>query len=100
MKTRESQFAGQKARPVELKSGRIFSGIYPGGVVFANWTVEQAGDYKRLAFLPYRSLELEIERDCPPDLAEEIRLAAAPIQARRGGEFQISASGQTVVLGR
>ena len=100
MKTRESQFAGQKARPVELNSGRIFSGIYPGGVVFANRTVEQAGDYKRLAFLPYRSLELEIEKDCPPELAEEIRLAAAPIQERRGGEFQISACGQTVVLGR
>jgi hypothetical protein len=100
MKTRESQFAGQKARPVELNSGRVFSGIYPCGVVYADRMVQQAGDYKRLAFLPYRSLELEIERDCPPDLAEEIRLAAAPIQERRGGEFQISACGQTVVLGR
>jgi len=79
---------------------RIFSGIYPCGIVFADRTVQQAGDYQRLAFLPYKSLELEIERDCPPDLAEEIRLDAAPIQARRGGEFQISASGQTVVLGR
>lgn len=100
MKTREAQSSGQEACPSELNRGRIFSGIYPGGVVFADRTVQQAGDYRRLAFLPYRSLELEIERDCPPDLAGEIRLAAAAIQERRGGEFQISACGQTVVLGR
>jgi len=100
MKTRESQSPGQETRPVELNRGRIFAGTFPGGVVFADRTVQQAGDYQRLAFLPYRSLELEIEKDCPPELAEEIRLAAAPIQERRGGEFRISATGQTVVLGR
>ena len=67
--------------------------------MYADRTVEEAGDYKRLAFLPYSSLELELKPDCPPDLAEQIRVHAATIQARRGQEFQVSACNQTVMLG-
>src|SRR3546814_11285018 len=32
---------------------RIFSGIYPAGIVYADRTRQKGGDYARLAFLPY-----------------------------------------------
>ena len=89
----------QQQFPNQMNNERIFSGIYPCGIVYADRTVEEAGDYKRLAFLPYSSLELEIKADCPPELAELIRANAATIQARRGQEFQVSACNQTVTLG-
>jgi hypothetical protein len=82
----------------ELKQ-RLFSGAYPCGIVYADRAREVAGDYKRLAFLSYASLELEIEHDCPDDLAALIRDDAALIQAQRGQHFQISTAGQTVLLG-
>ena len=82
-----------------MNNERLFICIYPGGIVYADRTVEEAGDYKRLAFLPYSSLELEIKADCPTELAEQIRTDAADIQARRGQQFQVSACNQTVMLG-
>jgi len=78
---------------------RIFAGIYPCGIVYADRKVERHGDYKRLAFLSYATLELEIEPDCPAKLATEITADAAKIQARRGELFSTSATGATVLLG-
>lgn len=79
---------------------RIFAGIYPAGIVYADRGREVNRDYKRLAFLPFATLELRLEPDCRPDFAAEIKVDAAAIQARRGQPFQVSTSGQTVILGK
>ena len=78
---------------------RIFSGIYPTGVSYADRWKEKDGDYKRLAFLSFSSLELKIETDCPQDLRAQIKEDAAKIQAQRGQQFRISQAGQTITLG-
>jgi len=78
---------------------RLFVGVFPAGLSYADRSRDVRGDYARLAFLPYATLVLNIETDCPPDLREEIVAHAATIQARRGEEFQISTCGQTVLLG-
>lgn len=78
---------------------RLFSGCYPCGIVYADRHREKHGDYARLAFLPYSTLELEIEADCPAELRVRIEADAAHIQSRRGERFQVSSSGQTVMLG-
>lgn len=78
---------------------RMFVGVYPTGIIYADRKRERGGDYARLGFLCFRTLELDIEHDCPPELRPEIVEAAAGIQARKGEEFPISACGQTVLLG-
>lgn len=78
---------------------RLFAGVYPCGIVYADRWHEQSGDYKRLAFLSYSSLALEVERECPPDMRAEIERDAAKIQSRRGEQFQISTCNQTILLG-
>lgn len=78
---------------------RIFSGIYPAGIVYADRCREKGGDYARLAFLPFDTLELEFATDCPGALKTLIEQDAARIQAQIGQEFQVSTCGQTVLLG-
>lgn len=78
---------------------RLFSGIFPTGVGYADRTVEEHGDYKKLGFLSFSTLELAIEKSCPADLAERIRADASKIQAMKGEKYQISTVGQTVTLG-
>lgn len=82
-----------------MNHDRIFAGIFPGGISYADRKREVNGDYKRLAFLPYDTLELEIAKDCPKALAAEIRQDAA--QYKAGDELSLSSSQNlTVVLGR
>ena len=78
---------------------RLFIGVFPTGISYADRTREEHGDYKRLAFLSYRTLELEWYDEVPSDLAKQIIADAASIQARRGELFQVSTSGQFVKLG-
>jgi hypothetical protein len=79
---------------------RLFIGVYPGGIVYADRSIEVQGDYKRLAFLPYHSLLLEwASNDCPSDVRHIIENDAAKIVAMRGQYYPVSASGQTVLLG-
>ena len=78
---------------------RLFIGIFPTGIAYADRQREVAGDYQRLAFLSFATLELEIECDCPADLASRIRSDAASMQLRRGEQFPISTAGQTMRLG-
>lgn len=78
---------------------RLFAGIFPTGISYADTTIERHGDYKRLGFLSFSTLELTIEKDCPKELADQITRDAAKIQAQRGQEYQISTAGQTVILG-
>jgi hypothetical protein len=78
---------------------RLFAGIYPEGIVYADRQRERSGDYARLAFLSFGTLTLEIERDCPEELRQRIVADAGRIQARKGEPFQISTSGQAITLG-
>lgn len=80
-------------------SERVFAGIYPCGVVYADRFTEIGGDYARLAFLPYDTLELQFEPRCTRELRAFITANAQLIQARKGEHYQISTSGQTVLLG-
>lgn len=77
----------------------IFAGCFPTGIVYANRRVEEHGDYKRLAFLSFASLELSIEKDCPAELRDHILADAASVQAKRGETYKVSSCGQTVLLG-
>ncbi len=88
---------------------RWFCGVFPGGLSYADRSIEVDGDYKRIAFLPYSTLTLEIYDHNSP-LIERIKADAAAMQARRGELFGIStcgkadaaagwATGQTVRLG-
>jgi hypothetical protein len=82
-------------------SPRIFCGVFPTGIVYADREREDADrDYAQLAFLPFDTLALKIAADCPPDLRAEIGRDAARIQARMGQPYQTSeALTQTVILG-
>lgn len=78
---------------------RLVIGKFPAGIVYADRQRKRSGDYLRLAFLSYWSLELEIRPRCPSELADLIRAHAASLQNRRGEKYQISTCGQTIILG-
>lgn len=79
---------------------RLFVAAFPGGLSYADRSVEVDGDFKQLAFLPYHTLELQWRVANPPaDLRAEIESSAAEMQARSGESFEVSTSGQTVLLG-
>jgi hypothetical protein len=78
---------------------RLFIGIYPCGIVYADRNRLDNHDYKRLAFLPYKELALRWENDVPAELRPLIEEDAAKIIARRGEQFVVSGSSQTVTLG-
>lgn len=88
-----------QANASKSEGDRLFVGLYPGGVVYADRGREVHGDYARLAVLGYRKLELAIEKDCPQELRLLIEADAATFQARRGQQLEISTAGQTVLLG-
>jgi hypothetical protein len=94
---KEAGIDGQAERKEAIKS--LFIGSYPCGIVYADRSQEVGGDYKRLAFLPYRELELQFQPDCPEVFREIIRQDASEIQAKRGQQYQVSTCGQTVLLG-
>jgi len=80
-------------------SDRLFIGIFPGGISYCDKARERDGDYTRVAFLPYTSLELKIEDDCPAELLPLILADAQSIQSRRGEFFRTSCCDQGVILG-
>lgn len=71
----------------------LFVGVYPAGIVYADKSVEKAGDYKRVAFLPYKTLVLEVD-DRKSPLLKLAQSHAAGIAARRGELFVLSTSGE------
>ena len=75
----------------------LFIGVYPTGLTYADRSVLRNGDYKPLAFLSFSTLELRFEKDCPAYWKPIIQAHAANLKP--GQEYQVSASGQTVVLG-
>ena len=78
---------------------RLFVGIFPGGIVYADRQNETRGDYERLAFLPYNTLLLDMKEGCPCELLAQIEAHAVTLQSHHGELFRISACGQTVRLG-
>jgi hypothetical protein len=79
----------------------LFIGVYPGGIVYADREhCQQDGDYKRLAFLSYSTLALDIEPDAPAHFRRLIEEDAATLQANRGEKYSISECGQYVILGQ
>jgi len=80
---------------------RLFIGTYPTGIRYADKKRERDGDYLPLAFLPFKELTLEWQPrvSVPLDLRYQIERHAERIRARRGEDFQVSTSGQTVKLG-
>jgi len=74
---------------------------FPTGIVYADKTREDptTQDYKRLAYLNYTTLVLELEPDCKSNLAEYIRSEAAKIQAMRGQPFSIAGNMQVILGG-
>jgi len=77
----------------------LFVAAYPGGIVYADRRCETHGDYKQAGFLPYATLQLKLDQQCPADLRPLITAHALSIQRRAGEEFQVSTAGQTVGLG-
>lgn len=78
---------------------RLFIGVYPCGLVYADRSREENGDYVKLAFLPYDTLELDLKSACPEDLGSHIKSDALHMQSMRGQKYRISSTGQTVTLG-
>lgn len=95
----ETEKREKKSRRSMTPQERLFAGCYPTGIVYSDRAREVGGDYKRLGYLNYKSLELELRPDCHPELAELIRADAARMQAMRGQFYLISACGQGVTLG-
>jgi hypothetical protein len=79
----------------EFRNPRMFAGCYPCGIVYADRFVEVAGDYKRVAFLPYSTLNLEIDDPKSPIL-EQVKADAAQYVA--GQPFQV-AGNYRIILG-
>lgn len=78
---------------------RIFSAMYPTGIIWSDTWIKVNGDYKKLAFLSYGTLGLEIEPDCSENLRDYIIEDAARIQKRQGEYIEYTASGQKILLG-
>jgi hypothetical protein len=73
---------------------------FPTGLIYADRTRDdpRTQDYKRLAYLNYASLQLDLEPDCKGELADYVKTEAAKIQAMKGQLFSI-AGNMKVILG-
>lgn len=73
---------------------------FPTGLIYADRTRDdpRTQDYKRLAYLNYASLQLDMEPDCKGELADYVKTEAAKIQAMKGQLFSI-ADNMQVILG-
>lgn len=87
------------AHSPERLASRVFIGKFPCGLSYADRENEESGDYKRLAFLPYDTLKLEVYGKPHRLLRAWIEADAATYQARIGERESVSACDQYVVLG-
>jgi hypothetical protein len=78
-----------------MNGDRLFIGVFPCGIVYA----DRQRNHKTVAFLSYAMLQLEWRAEVDAELKAEIERNAATLQARRGEQFEVSATGQTVKLG-
>lgn len=78
---------------------RLFIAIWSTGIGYYDKARIADGQYQRIAFLDYHTLEIEWHSALPSDLAAEITADAATIQAKRGQPFQFGGPGQAIILG-
>ena len=78
---------------------RFFVGQFSTGLGYADLSKEVDGDYKKLAFLSFSTLELVVEKGCPPDLRVQIEVHAKSLQDRRGERYPTSTSSGYIILG-
>ena len=78
---------------------RLFSGVYPTGIYYADRKKQKNGDYMKIGFLSFATLELKVYNNPDKELKDLMFTDAAAIQARRGEKFQKTTSGQFVILG-
>lgn len=78
-----------------MSDDRLFIGAFPCGIVYA----DRRRNYETVAFLPYATLEIEWSAACAAYLRAQIEAHAATLVCRRGEQFEISTTGQTVTLG-
>ncbi len=76
-------------------TNRLFAGLYPCGIVYADRGIEEHGDYKKIAFLPYDTLKLEVYAPESP-LMTSINADVSKYQ--KGQSLQI-AGNCTIILG-
>jgi hypothetical protein len=80
------------------RAERLFIGVSATGLSYADRSREEHGDYKKVAFLPFSTLQLKVYDTKSPLLAS-VRADAARMQTRRGEQYVVSGTGQTVLLG-
>lgn len=80
------------------KSDRLFIGVFPTGIVYADRDQLIDGDYPTVAFLPFDTLVLEFRKACPELLMPAIEANASEIQARKE-QYPVDQCGHTVLLG-
>lgn len=102
-KAREKEIARGRAerksmRARELKD-RLGTYTFPAGYVYADRAVEVNGDYRRLGFLGYKTLILELDKDCPAYWRQALVDAAEKVQLAAGERVSTSSCGQWVSLG-
>lgn len=78
---------------------RLFIGVYSTGLSFADKGTEEGGDYRKLAFMPYRTLNVEFYGTCDQDIKKDILDVVATMQRRKGRFYETSTCGQGVILG-
>lgn len=99
---RAAEAAERKAAKAALKAGpleaRLFQGVYSTGIVYADREVERDNDYRPLAFLPYDTLQMDYEKDCPDMWRPLLEQKAAEMLARAGQRFAL-AQNMSITLG-
>ena len=80
---------------------RLFVGVTATGVVYCDKSREENRDYLVIARVFFDTLILEwVNKETTPEnMLELIRVSATDLQSKRGQEYKISASGQSIILG-
>jgi|LSQX01.3.fsa_nt_gb hypothetical protein len=81
------------------KDGWLFIGVYPTGWSYSDKTNASSGDFKRLAFQYFDTLELKVYDDKDANKIELIKLLADKNVKMAGEYYQITSSGQKIKLG-
>lgn len=92
---RETEKAQRKGMTLEQ---RLFVGKYPNALVYGDMAREKNGDFLRVANLYYSDLTVKIYEEKSP-LLPMVLADIERVQAMKGQQYQVSASGQTVLLG-
>lgn len=81
------------------KDGWLFIGVYTTGWSYSDKTDTSSGDFKRLAYQYYDTLELKIYDNSDDKKVALIKLLADKNVKMAGEYYQITSSGQKIKLG-